>query len=508
MPMRVIRRPNAAASGGGWRARLPLAGLCGARLLLAVAAWVVSCGVAISPAGAFDDADLAGSTMGTTWTVRLAGTASHADRATMQSRIEDVLEGVNAAMSTWRPDSELSRFNAADTTDWFDVSTETVRVVEEALRIGKLSGGAFDVTVGPLVNLWSFGPGGRTPQIPDEAEVAGILADVGNSLLEVRHEPPALRKQHPRLAVDLSAIAKGFGVDRVAAVLEELGATDYMVEIGGEVRTRGHRADGAAWRIGLEAPTRHVRRLHRVLHLSGVSLATSGDYRNFIEVDGRRFSHTIDPRTGWPVEHQLASASVIAATCMEADALATTLMVLGPEAGFAWATEHGVAALLMERNADGTFAERATEAFTVALAAAESSVDGSAPPAEKQSSSAAVFLVAGLVFLLAFAGMAAGVILSNRRLKGSCGGLAGLRDEAGNVLCESCGTPSPDCSGDPVAGEPGREGTDGGPGETCETAAGCEPVRPPGCAGDAGNCEETACPLRESVRSSKSAAVE
>lgn len=457
-----------------------------------------------------EGAQLSGATMGTTWNVRLTDLPGGTDRLALTRQIEQALDSVNAGMSNWRDDSELSLFNSSTSTDWFPVSRETATVVSEAQRISRLSGGAFDVTVAPLVGLWSFGPEAGPPAVPSAAALERVRQRVGYTHLEARLDPPALRKTQPDLSVDLSAIAKGFGVDHVAHLLDELGAEAYMVEIGGEVRTRGLRGDGTPWRIGIEAPIRGRRTLHRVIRLSDASMATSGDYRSFVEIDGQEYSHTIDPRTGRPARHRLGSVSVIADSCMEADGLATTLMVLGPEAGYEWASENQIAALLIERHEDGTFTEQATPAFSryesparAAPPAAENSATGehAASDDDDQGGLLPILLASGAVFLIAFAGMAAGVIFSNRRLKGSCGGLAGMRDEDGGVQCESCGTPSPDCSGEPA--EAGRTAPRSPGGNDCsaDTAEGeaCGPEVPAGCPGDQGDCTETECPLSAAV---------
>lgn len=309
--------------------------------------------------------EFSGPTMGTSWQVKLPHVPHGTSKDELQAGIEQLLERVNDQMSTYRADSELSRFNQHDGTGWFEVSSDTARVVLAAQRISDASGGAFDVTVGPLVNLWDFGPEPRDARVPRDDELAAARERVGYRMLEVRDEPPALRKSRPDLYVDLSAIAKGFGVDRVGEHLESVGCDSYYVEIGGEVRTRGTKPAGTPWRIGIEAPatTRFSSQAaHRVLELRDRSVATSGDYRNYWEQDGRRFSHTIDPRTGRPVEHPLASVTVVADDCMTADGWATALMVLGPDDAYNLAVEEDLAALLIVREEQG-FAEHATPAF-------------------------------------------------------------------------------------------------------------------------------------------------
>lgn len=307
-------------------------------------------------------ATLTGRTMGTTYRVHLARLPEKASADQLHRRIDAALETVNDQMSTYRPGSEISLFNASDSTSWFPVSPATARVVAEAQRVSAASNGAFDVTVLPLVNLWSFGPAPRPDQIPSDAEIASRKALVGYEKLDVRLDPPALRKAIPGLKVDLAAIAKGYGVDVVAELIESAGIPGYMVEIGGEVRTKGHKANGSPWRIAIERPLARRRAIARVLDLETTALASSGDYRNFFVVGGIRYSHTINPRTGRPVTHKLAAVSILADSCMTADALATTVMVLGPDAGYNWLVERDRAALLFSKTENG-FKSRATPAF-------------------------------------------------------------------------------------------------------------------------------------------------
>ncbi|MEA3291855.1 MAG: FAD:protein FMN transferase [Pseudomonadota bacterium] len=306
--------------------------------------------------------ELSGDTMGTRYHVTLPGAVDDAEKRQLENSIEAVLESVDAQMSTYRPDSALSVFNRSSSTEWLDAPPPLAAVIEQALEFSRLSGGAFDVTVGPLVNLWGFGPAERIEAAPEAAEIAGVKSRVGFQNLSVRTAPPAIRKAISGLYVDLSAIAKGYAVDRVARVLDETGRADYLVEIGGEVRTRGRNAAGEAWRIAIEQPLDDTRAVQRVVALSGQSMATSGDYRNFFEIGGQRYSHTIDPHTGAPVRHRLASVSVVAASAAAADALATALLVLGPEAGRDLAEREGIAALFISR-ADGGFEVRTTAGF-------------------------------------------------------------------------------------------------------------------------------------------------
>ena len=305
---------------------------------------------------------LNGATMGTTWQVTVAAPPATLDRDTLERAIDAELDRINAQMSTWDDGSVLSRFNAFDGDDWFEVPPETLEVVEAAQALSALSAGAFDVTVGPLVNLWGFGADGVGRALPAEADVDAARRRIGYGKLQTRRDPPALRKTQGDLYVDLSAIAKGYAVDRLAGIAEDFGLANYLVEIGGELRTRGHNAHGEDWRIAIERPVPGERAVHRVLRISGEAVATSGDYRNFFEVDGQRYSHTIDPRTGRPVTHTLASVTVVHASALAADALATALSVLGPQDGVELAEREGIAALFVTHHGEA-LRETATAAF-------------------------------------------------------------------------------------------------------------------------------------------------
>ncbi len=305
-----------------------------------------------------------GPTMGTAYRVQVIPDRQSTDTAyaaRLSAAIEETLESVNQNMSTYSPDSELSRFNASDGEERFTISEDTAAVFACALEVAEASGGAFDITVGPLVNAWGFGPNGRH-QPPTDEELTALRSHVGYQKLHLDVEASTIQTIDAALYCDLSALAKGFAVDQIAEALDELGTGRYLVEVGGEVRARGMNQRGEAWSLGIEKPVDIGRELQRTVRLHDVSLATSGDYRNFYEQDGLRLSHTIDPRTGRPVAHRLASVSVIHPSCMYADAYATTLMVLGPDDGLAWAEDHGLAALFLVRAGDG-FEERATSRF-------------------------------------------------------------------------------------------------------------------------------------------------
>jgi len=299
--------------------------------------------------------------MGTTWSAKIIALPLTPDQRTeLRQALTQAIEDVNQKMSTYRDDSELSRLNQAPADQPVPLSPETFHVFQTAREIGRLSDGAFDVTVGPLVNAWGFGPGHRRQDFSDD-ELDAMRELVGWD--KIRLSGQAVAKTAPAVYCDLSALAKGYAVDQAARVADALGYADYMVEIGGEVRTAGRNAQGLPWRIGIEQPADETRAVERVVELSGLSMATSGDYRSYWEEDGQRFSHTIDPRTGRPVRHRLASVSVLEPECMRADAFATALMVLGEDEGFRLAEKLELAALFQVRLPDGGFESRPTPAF-------------------------------------------------------------------------------------------------------------------------------------------------
>ncbi|WP_261138525.1 FAD:protein FMN transferase [Serratia quinivorans] len=309
-----------------------------------------------------EQVNLDGKTMGTSYSIRYVTGDDTPSAAKMQAEIDKRLELVNDQMSTYRPGSELSRFNASRAVDKpFPVSAATTEVVLEALRINRVTDGALDVTVGPLVNLWGFGPEGRPDKVPSAAELERRRAWTGIDKLSVQGN--ALVKSIPELYVDLSSIAKGYGVDVIAQYLQSQQVKNYMVDIGGEVRTRGHNGEKKPWRIAIERPTAGMeQKAQLVIQPGEMSIATSGDYRNYFEQDGVRYSHTIDPVTGKPIHHHLVSVTVLSPTCMAADGLSTGLNVLGPERGMALANLMGIPVFMIVKTAKG-FEERYSEAF-------------------------------------------------------------------------------------------------------------------------------------------------
>jgi len=307
---------------------------------------------------------IAGDTMGTTYEVVVTHRSANLSRPAIQSAVDAVLAEVNGHLSGWDPQSELARFNAASGTDWIPASVLLVEAVDEAQAVSRASGGAFDVTVGPLVRAWGFGAGAtESAAAPAPAELERMRASVGYRNLESRRRPPALRKNAGTLHVDLDGIAPGVAVDRIAERLEALGVRDYLVELGGEVRARGRSPADRPWRVAVEAPLAGERRPYALVELDGMGVSTSGDYRDFRDVGGRRLSHTIDPRTAAPVTHGLASVTVLHPSTATADAWATALVVLGPEEGMALARRLDLAALFITRSPDGSLLESATKAF-------------------------------------------------------------------------------------------------------------------------------------------------
>ncbi len=305
---------------------------------------------------------LSGSAMGTTYSIKLKGRSAVITLDELGNELGQLLESIEAELSTYRPESGISRFNASASTDWQPVSELLCESVAATLEISELSDGAFDVTVGPLVDLWGFGAEGMSFEPPEDALVEERLAMVGFENLEADCEQPALRKARPELRVDLSGWAKGYAVDQVALRLEELRIDEYLVEVGGELRTRGTNGSDEAWVIAIESPDPAARSVYATIGVSGLAVATSGDYRNFFEHEGVRYSHMIDSDTGRPVNHDLAAVTIVHPSAAYADALATAVHVLGPEAGYELAEREGIAALLLSYEAQGV-SGRATPEF-------------------------------------------------------------------------------------------------------------------------------------------------
>ena len=324
--------------------------------------WLVLLGLAflVSCSDAPKQMRFNGDTMGTTYSIALYSKDPRHTQAEIQKKVETVLAQVNAQMSTYDPDSELSRFNRHQSTQPVVISRALERVIGRALEIAEQTDGLLDVTVGPLVNLWGFGPQAKPEQVPTAEELEAVRDYVGYRKLRIENHQ--LTKAHPKVYVDLSTIAKGYGVDRVAYLLDDLEITQYLIEIGGEIRTRGGKPDGQPWRLAVEKPVSTERSIQEIVSFNEGALATSGDYRNFYEENGRRYSHIINPLTVEPIQHNLVSVSVYTDDCMSADAYATALLVMGTEQAKAFVQKHQLAALLVYKTDDG-FGEWVSPAF-------------------------------------------------------------------------------------------------------------------------------------------------
>lgn len=296
-----------------------------------------------------------GRTMGTSYhiTVVPPGTAG-LKLDELQQHIDTRLQEINQRMSTYIGDSELSRINKAEAQKWVQVSKETAEVIRAAQQISIETEGAFDITLGNLVNLWGFGPDINLYSIPDTERIKSTLALCGYQNLKIQRDPPQVKKLNDSLYVDLSGIAKGYGVDQIAELLVKQGFPDHLVEIGGEIRTGGEKGPGYPWNIGIERPQSEGRSIQKIIHASTpMAMATSGDYRNYFEHQGKRYSHTIDPATGYPITHKLAAVSVLHKSCMLADAYATALMVMGPERAMDFAKQHEIAIYMLVKGEQG-----------------------------------------------------------------------------------------------------------------------------------------------------------
>jgi len=307
--------------------------------------------------------ELSGSAMGTTWTVTLAPPVDAPGLENAAAVVRDILTETDATLSTWNANSEISALNRHKGRDWIPLSAPLYDVLAAARAVSGRTEGAFDVTVGPLTEVW--GIGGAPPRDwPSSDEVRMALGRVGYDKLELRDHPRAARKLVEGILLDVSGIAPGYAVDRISEGLARLGYGDHIVELGGEVRCRGRGPGGRSWRIAIEQPIAGNRAVHAIVAVDDRGISTSGDYRDYRVVAGHRIGHTIDPRSGLPVSHGLASVSVVHESVMLADAYATALMVLGPETGYALAERLGLPALFIERR-DGKLVDRATPSFAV-----------------------------------------------------------------------------------------------------------------------------------------------
>ena len=291
-----------------------------------------------------------GYALGTSYSVKVVSSLSEARK--LQLGIDRQLADIDQRMSTYRATSDISRFAEAPLNTPVVVDRETAEVVKAALAIAAKTEGAFDPTIEPLVDLWGFGPTPRNKSVPKADAIAKRLAEVGYQAVSVDLDKHTLAKSQPR-ELDLSAIAKGYAVDQVATYIEDQGFSSYLVEVGGEMRFSGHKPNKESWAVAIEKPVVDERTPYLIVRVDNGAMATSGDYRNYFEVDGRRYSHTIDPATGYPVDHKLASVTVVMPTCMAADAYATAFNVMGTERALRLADSLNIATFLIYRDAGG-----------------------------------------------------------------------------------------------------------------------------------------------------------
>jgi len=309
-----------------------------------------------------------GQTMGTSYSIRIAGKVKRSVLKQLTQQIDAELLEVNRQMSTWDPDSEISKFNHSTSTNFIAVSEDFARVVARALDFSKDTAGAFDPTLQPLLNLWGFGSEGEEHGVPSDADLLAAKAATGWQEISVAL-PDRLCKRRADLSLALGAIAKGYGVDAVGRTLAEGGFENWFIEIGGEVIVQGCNPSGEPWKIGIQYPDTDPLddRLQGILHISKGAVATSGDYRNYMKVDGVIYSHILDPRTGRTALSDTASVTVYAPNCTDADAMATSLFVMGAEEGIKWIEQRPDAeAMFLLRVGNGEIIERFSSGFAEA----------------------------------------------------------------------------------------------------------------------------------------------
>jgi len=297
---------------------------------------------------------LEGKTMGTFWRVSLVDVDTTQAKA-LQQKIQAQLDSDDRLLSTWKNDSALMQFNHATSTAPWPVSEAMADIVSESLRVGQKTAGAMDITIGPLVNLWGFGPDKQPEKKPDPAQIAAAKARTGLAHLTVINRAGAqfLQKDLPDLFVDLSTVGEGYAADHLARLMEQQGIGRYLVSVGGALVSRGLNASGQPWRVAIQKPTDTENAAQAVVDINGHGISTSGSYRNYFELDGKRISHVIDPRSGQPIQHKLVSVTVIAPTALEADAWDTGLMVLGSEKAKAVARREGLAVYMITKEGEG-----------------------------------------------------------------------------------------------------------------------------------------------------------
>jgi thiamine biosynthesis lipoprotein len=302
---------------------------------------------------------ISGPTMGTTYNVKFVS-VDGVEQQKLKQEIDQALLNINQLMSTYIKDSELSRFNQWSSVEPFPMSAQTLDVLIEAKRLGAMSAGLLDVTVGPLVNLWGFGPQNRPEKVPTEKLIETTRQKIGLDKLKIGTTWAS--KSQPDLYIDLSTVAKGYAVDKLAELLQTFSINNYLVEIGGEMRLAGQKASGEPWKIAIEKPETEQRAIQKIISVGDNAVATSGDYRNYYEQNGVRYSHLINPTTGYPIKHNLVSVTVVHASSMTADGLATALNVMGKEKALELAEKYGIAVLLITKEKD-SFTEYTSTKF-------------------------------------------------------------------------------------------------------------------------------------------------
>ena len=307
---------------------------------------------------------LYGYTMGTSYTVQISDPLPSQKRQQLHRKIEEKLRMVNAQMSTWDPKSEISRFNHQATTNPFTVSPEFAKVIRQSLKLSHSTGGRFDPTLNPLLNIWGFGSESETREPPTQQQIDQTRKQIGWHHLHIS-DNNQLQKDIPDLQISLGAIAKGYGVDVVSRILLDEGLSNFFVEIGGEVYAHGTKPKNEPWRIGIQYPSLEPNlKLQGILNITDSAIATSGYYPNYIQKNGRVFTHILDPVTGTPRESQTASVTVIAPNCMLADGAATALFVMGADEGLEWTEKQPeVEVLFLIRDDQGNVTETASSGF-------------------------------------------------------------------------------------------------------------------------------------------------
>jgi len=305
---------------------------------------------------------LNGLTMGTTYSVKINTDNAFVEKNKISNDIDEILSEINQSMSTYIKESELSNINYSTISDWQSISDDLFEVINHAINVSLKTNGAFDITIAPLVNLWGFGPDKLQNKIPTDEIIELTKKNTGYKKISIDKSLKMISKLEPNLHIDLSGIAKGFAVDKIARYLDKCGFKNYLVEIGGELIGKGLNKDKEIWQIGIDNPNNNSDRIKRIIQLEDMAMATSGNYMNYFEKDGIRYSHTINPVTGRPIKHKLASVTVLDSSTMNADALATAFMVLGPEKALSLANNLEIALYLIIKNGE-RFEEKYNDYF-------------------------------------------------------------------------------------------------------------------------------------------------